>query len=38
VEEVIVRGFSPEEAQQFLGFLTRAVTNLEEDRKEERTT
>jgi DNA-binding MarR family transcriptional regulator len=32
IEQIIVRGFSPEEARQFQALLGRAVTNLEEDR------
>lgn len=32
VEDVIVRGFSPEEALQFRVLLERAIQNLEEDR------
>jgi DNA-binding MarR family transcriptional regulator len=32
IEQIIVRGFSPEESQQLQSLLERAVTNLEEDR------
>jgi DNA-binding MarR family transcriptional regulator len=33
MEEVILRGFSPEEVRQFRTLLERAIGNLEEDRK-----